>query len=144
ISSTPGEGSTFAFTIPVNKPEAIASRYAQRINESDEVSPLTLLRVSPFNPSVEVEDLIEDLSAGCRSLDLVLPTSESRSIYVVGPTDQPDQWMDKLKHVIQQSAERRDQPNPINMAWLGTWPQEQAMASIVSVIHDDLEERASA
>lgn len=144
IQSTPGQGSSFGFTLPINEPEAVAARYTQRIAESDEIAPLTLLRISPFNPAVDIADVIEDLSAGCRSLDLVLPTAGHRSVYVVGPTDQPDIWMARLKKTMQQSAERRDQPNPLNMAWLGTWPQEQAITQIVSTIHDDLEERASA
>lgn len=144
ISSVPGQGSNFAFTIPVNDPEAVAGRYAQRISESDETMPLTLLCVSLFNPSVPMQDLIEDLSAGCRSMDLVLPIAGRRCVYVVGPTDQPDRWMDRLKVVIQQSADHREQPNPVKMAWLGTWSQEQAPASVVSMIHNDLEEKACA
>ena len=145
ITSELGKGSVFGFTVPANEPTQVVKQYLQRVCESDETSAVSLLRISPYNPDVQTSELVDDLTTASRSLDLLLPSGDDRTIYVIGPTDQPDLWMQRLKDATQAGGERRDQPNPLNIAWLGTWPQGSAQAPIIDLINQhDQEEKACA
>ncbi|MBX2851411.1 MAG: response regulator [Phycisphaeraceae bacterium] len=145
ITSELGKGSMFGFTVPRNQPESVMKRYIQRMIESDEDEPMTLLRVSPYNPNISIDDLHEELAASCRSMDLLIPVPQDRSVYVIGPSEKPDRWIQTLRDAAQRSDRAREQSNPLNLTWLGTWPQQAAKEEAVALLNDpNSEEKACA
>lgn len=145
ISSEEGLGSTFAFTVPVNDPATILRHYINRIERTEEDEPLTLLEVHAFNPATTQEQMREDLSAVTRSMDLLLPGNDGKTLYAVGPSDQPDGWITKLTDGAERAGKQREKPNPLNIAWQGTWALDKAEDNILSTINrNNLEERACA
>lgn len=145
ITSVLGEGSVFGFTLPTNDPASVMKRYIQRVHASDEVDPMTLLRVTPYNPNISIDDLVEELTASCRSMDLLIPMAGRREVYVMGPTEHPDRWIQKLRDDAQRSDRAREQSNPLNIVWLGTWPQDVAIDAAINLLNNpDHEEKACA
>jgi len=145
IASEEGQGSTFAFTVPVNDTGAILRQYLNRIERTEEDEPLTLLEVHAYNPETTQEQMREDLSAVTRSMDLLLPSNDGKTLYAIGTSDQPDGWIAKLTVGAERAGKQREKPNPLNIAWQGTWSLDKAEDNILSLLSgSNNQERACA
>ena len=91
------------------------------------------------------EQMREDLSAVTRSMDLLLPSNDGKTLYAIGTSDQPDGWIAKLTVGAERAGKQREKPNPLNIAWQGTWSLDKAEDNILSIIsRSNKEERACA
>ncbi|MFI4861314.1 MAG: ATP-binding protein [Phycisphaerales bacterium JB063] len=134
IESEQGEGSTFSFTVPMADTEHVLRQYVERMSRSDDDDGLSILKIHPINPSVTIEQTQEVLCNVARSMDILMPGEDGRCLYAVGPTEQPDQWIDKLEQAAAHAGERDGVANPLHIAWVGTWKQELFVENALPVI----------
>ncbi|XAL99799.1 HAMP domain-containing sensor histidine kinase [Phycisphaeraceae bacterium D3-23] len=134
IESEQGRGSTFSFTIPMADSEHVIRQYVNRLSHSDEDDALTILKILPINPEVGIEQTQEVLCNVARSMDIFMPSEGGRVLFAIGPTEEPDRWIDRLKAAAAEAGEREGKPNPLNVMWVGTWAQEQFVENALPLI----------
>jgi signal transduction histidine kinase len=123
VISEPGAGSTFSFTLPPDRPDAILRRYLDRLEELDEgPDRLVVLRASVTDPAAGGEALRSRLVAVCHPMDIALTVNRNGTVVLVGSTAEPDRWMERLQEAVSST----DGPSPavagLNLRCLGCWP----------------------
>lgn len=136
IRSTPGEGSTFSFTLPPNDPEIVISRYLEHVGrlENAPSTPFSLLHAAPTNGCPTAEQIRHRLAGQCRSLDLVVPAVDGRSVLLIGPSEQPDDWIARLGEELEAMRSESDDEHfqPVDLSWVGTWSFPQQREKIIA------------
>jgi len=78
------------------------------------------------------------VASQCQSLDLVVPAVDGHSVLLIGPAEEPDQWLSRLNEHL---ADMRDETGnaqlpPVELKWMGTWAypkeREKIMAATVN------------
>ncbi|MBT8484561.1 MAG: hybrid sensor histidine kinase/response regulator [Phycisphaerales bacterium] len=100
VDSTPGEGSTFSFTLPADDPELVVTRYFERLAELEETRPrIAVLNVTPTETQADLEEIRRFVAQACYHTDLVMaaPTRRPVGVVAAGLTDDPDGWIDRIQ-----------------------------------------------
>jgi hypothetical protein len=134
IDSTPGKGSTFSFTLPVQDPEHLMGRYARQIREAQVHEDLAIVRIQPVHPDCDAEQARQVLCNACRSLDLLLPAADGRTIIAVGPYDAPDQWLGRMKEIWQRGAPEPFAKSSLVLEWQGNYPLSAVADHVVRLL----------
>jgi len=140
VRSAPGEGSTFSFTLPPNDPEIVVARYLEHVGRLEQrpSTSFSLLHATPANGATSAEDIRKQVASQCQSLDLVVPAVDGHSVLLIGPAEEPDQWLSRLNEHL---ADMRDETGnaqlpPVELKWMGTWAypkeREKIMAATVN------------
>lgn len=137
ITTAREEGSTFAFILPYYEPIHVINRYAEYIaNDMDEVD-LTVLQVRPADDRVTTSQLRQFLTVNTRSMDFVLEMADETALVVLGPTNQPDQWIASLNAKWASWAVAEALPD-LNIRWHGTWECPAMKDALVASVSDRL------
>lgn len=96
IDSTPGEGSTFAFTLPINNASSVIESVAALTKLRDPAAHLSVLKITSTQPPQDIHALISRVAAMCYSTDVLRPAPDGRSLIAIGDTRTPDAWRDRL------------------------------------------------
>jgi hypothetical protein len=139
VISSPGEGSTFSFTLPPNDPRIVLKGFVDYLRLIPErAGTIALLSVERRLPH-DIDDNVRDfLSATLQPADLVLDGPRERCFLLLGHTDNLDAWVERMRRAAANFALQLDPPNahdPIHIEILGAWPwpaaEEQAVARMM-------------
>jgi len=73
------------------------------------------------------------LSSSCYPTDLVLPSSDGQSCYVIGETTEPDPWRNKILSLYSKKNDQAS-PNALEVSLLGMWPLDEAREAIIGLL----------
>jgi signal transduction histidine kinase len=136
VVSSPGQGSTFSFTLPPHDPRIVLQRFMDYLRLSPRrlgmIGLLSIERRLPHNIDDNVRDF---LTAMLQPADLVLDGPRESSFLLLGHTDDLNAWVERMKKAAAKFASQLDPPNthdPMQINVLGSWPwpaaEEQVMA----------------
>ena len=112
VQSEQGQGSTFSFTLPVNKRSVILRRYFDRFEELSELPQnMAILQVKPDEPSADLEEIKRFLTSECFPMDLVLIADDQGAVYVFGSSIEPKLWVEKLEKARMAKIQDRPKDN---------------------------------
>jgi len=135
VVSSPGQGSTFSFTLPPGDPRTVLQTYMDYLRGLPKREG-TLGLLSAQRPSGDgLDENIRDfLTATLQPTDLVLDGPRERSFLLVGYTDDLSAWVDRLRKAAAKFESQLVSPTgrePIHIDVLGAWPwpaaEQQAM-----------------
>ncbi|MEZ6235733.1 MAG: ATP-binding protein [Phycisphaerales bacterium] len=131
VSSEPGKGSRFSFTMPTSDAGAIVDAFVARASERSPKGRLTALRLTPA-PGDTREALGTFLASATHATDLQMPAPDGRSIILLGETTEPDAWRDRLLRMDEQrrSDERLDHHGAPSIEHAGAWTPRSAREAI--------------
>ena len=139
VVSSPGQGSTFSFTLPSNDPRIVLERYMNYLHLLPKrVGTIGLLRVEPHSSHGTDENIRDLLTATLQPTDLILDGPREGSFLLVGYTDDLGGWVERMRKAAMKFASQLDTSNvhdPIQIDVIGTWPwpaqEEKAMAHMM-------------
>ncbi len=149
IQSKRGEGCTFSFSMPCCDPQNILTHYQQVMRDHFGSTPICLLRVTPQGRA-DMEALRRALSSISHPMDLVLPTMDQRHVLLLGSSDQPDHWIQRLSHDYQRlldppklAATRRASSTdpklaPIQIEYIKSWQRAGWSRAMTGQVHQML------
>lgn len=141
ITSQLGEGSTFSFTLPIADPEHVLNCYLKRIDESEVLSQISVLRIEAVHPDASAEALRSALAGSCQSMDLLLCSKDGRSLIAIGPTEEPDRWMQRLSESWSMTGPIETSKAPLQMEWLGSWSIQKVRDYALPIVMRSLMEQ---
>lgn len=97
IQSEPGKGSTFAFSIPVSRHDAIIRAYIESLTAIHCDNGISLLKFTCDDPKQTGESLRQFISSTTHASDLVLQMQSDSTVMLVGPSDKPMVWGGRLQ-----------------------------------------------
>jgi PAS domain S-box-containing protein len=139
VVSSPGQGSTFSFTLPPNNPHVVLRRYMDYLHLLPKcVGTIGLLSVECRARDGIGECIRDFLSVSLQPTDLVLDGPRKNSFRLVGLTNNLGGWVERMKKAASKFSLRRDAAialDPIQIDVLGAWPwpneQNQAITRII-------------
>lgn len=142
VESKRGEGSTFSFTLPTCDLEQVVRRYAQTIDDHLPDTMLCLLRAGQRDPG-SAEAAAAALSKLSYPMDLVIPTTAGDAVLLLGASEQPDRWIERIDADYKRAAHRRretdQQPLPtLELTWVRSWPPSKQRKTMPLQVHDML------
>jgi hypothetical protein len=96
VQSELGKGSTFDFQLPGCDLSRILSCYIESINALDNEGDLYVLQIRAAGSS-DVSMLRRMVSSCCYPMDLVLESTEEKCVNVVGVSNDPAAWTDRIR-----------------------------------------------
>ena len=136
VDNQPGQGCTIAFTLPVHTTSSILNAFLKTCERRSADTILTVIRVVPARSEAAPNSVRNRITAATRATDIVLPTLEDRSIIVVGETDNPKSWIERMRLDIGNSikSDPKTKPCVFRSEIIGTWSIEDALQGISSDI----------
>jgi len=137
VTSEPGKGSTFSFTLPTNEPAAIMERYfVQLAKDSRPQDRLAALRVSAEDAKLGHEDVHTFLTGICYPMDLVLDSEDGTFLLALGLTPDPDLWIQRLRSTwADMVPDNPDEPKrEIRVEHIDSWSYRQERESVMSFL----------
>lgn len=144
IESKQGEGSTFAFTLPIDDKATILDRYARQLCEHDAGVQLGVLRMSHSDSEIDLETMRGFMTSQCQSMDLVLVDEESRSLLLFGQTDDTEAWAERLKESWGKAEMSKDVKGSLTIRNLGMWDHASLRNFALSRLFNHMEGRLNA
>ena len=109
VVSSPGQGSTFSFTLPPNDPRIVLEAYTGYLRQLPKrVGTIGLLRVERGSPHGSDESVHNFLTATLQPADLVLRRPQDPSFLLVGYTDDLAGWVERMKKAAAKFASQLD------------------------------------
>lgn len=130
--SDPGEGSTFAFTIPICEPHAVVSAALQRISQASPSSSVGAILVHAGSASTP--KIMQKLARRSRSFDVQIPVLDGSRILVFGPTGDLKCWAARLSAELC-GAFGAAFPSA-NVEPVGVWPIDEARDHLNTLLPD--------
>lgn len=128
VSSTEGEGSTFSFTLPLNRPSEITRRFLDRLAVTqDGPAVVSAVRVTLQEPQRDttVSDIERFFVYVLRQNDLIFPLANQQWLLLVSaPSIALDDFFNRLKQqreLINRNRPRGPLPD-FDLSVEGTWP----------------------
>jgi signal transduction histidine kinase len=142
VVSSPGQGSTFSFTLPPNDPQIVLKGFVDYLRLVPErVGTLALLSVERRLPHYIDDNVHDFLSATLQPADLVLDGPREGSFLLLGYTDNLDAWVERMRKAAASFASQLDPPNAhgaLHIEVLGAWPwpasEQQAVARMMEAL----------
>jgi len=136
VESVLDEGSTFSFTMPVNERSAILGAFLRRLRAFDPNAHLCAMSVKREADTQSIQELRSDLAGLTQSMDLVLPAPNDACLIVVGESNRPDEWKERLVSVDEQHRSRAlgPDPGPLAIRLLGQWPVRAATEPLEALL----------
>lgn len=138
VESTPGEGSTFSFTLPPCRVDAVLQQFLGTLAASatEDQAIAVIAGRSPSDPPAR-EQTVRDLRDLCRTTDLVLPARDGVRAIVIGLSHQPDagqRWIHRVRETA--SAGNEDLPTslPLELQVIGEWDPSEASEVLQAVL----------
>lgn len=134
VQSAAGRGSTFSFTLPIDRPHAILDCYLNGIRRRAPETSVSVLRVNRDAPSADEGKLRSFLASATYPGDIALGCLDGRSLILVGETIESDRWRERLLRYDQEERQShgKDVPAALRAERIGTWPLDDARTHIVS------------
>lgn len=138
VSSQLGEGSTFSFSLPANKPEAIIRAAVAHARAESQQPFLSICRVSCAGLHRDVDQIQSIIAGVCRPFDLLFADRKDGSVLLIGETSQPERWRDRLLQVKLDSNDSAEAGavERLSVDVVGRWPADYAAGPIVSLLSD--------
>jgi signal transduction histidine kinase len=144
LVSSPGQGSTFSFTLPPNDPRIVLEGYMNYLRLLPKrVGTIGILSVECQSPHGMNDNIRDLLTATLQPTDLVLDGPRECSFLLVGYTDDLCGWVKRMRKAAAKFASQLDPSNtrdPIHIDVLGDWPwpaaERQAMAGMMAEFSD--------
>ena len=109
VVSSPGQGSTFSFTLPPDDPRAVLPGYMDYLRQLPKrIGTIGLLRVERGSPLGTDENVHDFLTATLQPADLVLHRPQDRSFLLVGYTDDLAGWVERMRKAATKFASQSD------------------------------------
>lgn len=138
IDSTVGEGSTFSFTLPSADPEQVLHCYTRRIEQYEPYADVGVMRIQTYDAKTRIEDVQQVLSQACQSMDLLISSCDGRSLMALGPTEKPDNWIERMQQAWAMGSTGGQPPPPLHIEWMGSWPVRRLTEYAVPLITKNL------
>jgi hypothetical protein len=140
VVSSPGQGSTFSFTLPPNNSQVVLQRYMDYLHLLPKrVGTIGLLSVECRSPDGIGECIRDFLSVSLQPTDLVLDGPRDNSFRLVGLTNNLGGWVERMKKAASKFSLRPDSAaplDPIQIDVLGAWPwpneEHQAITRMIA------------
>lgn len=140
VQSKLGEGSSFSFTLPCNQTEHILDRYLKVVTQTDPDVRLTVLHITPRgNPVFDAELVRQSLVSHSHSFDLVMQADDAHSLVLIGPTSEPEQWVQALKKHFEASRSGMQIDRAVfdmDVRWVGTWSDAKLIDAVSACASD--------
>ena len=140
IESTPGKGSSFLFTLPRYDWREIVERYLSLLHGAKSDLGVSGLEVTLAEHDGSLDNVRGFLASACRPEDLILGDGEGTRLILLGQTDSPEDWAERLRETRVQSMKRDsllDIPE-IQIAVVNVWRCPVENEKIVSWVLDEL------
>lgn len=122
VESELGVGSTFSFTVPVFDPAVIVERFLQNIAHLRGDTHVTVLQAGFDAAESSTEQLRARLASICYPTDVVIPAMDGSGVVLIGITNEPDRWIQRLTAALGSRSHVADQPpGEIDIRWVGSW-----------------------
>ncbi|GAB5496050.1 MAG: hypothetical protein Phyf2KO_11300 [Phycisphaerales bacterium] len=136
-TSTPGQGSTFYFTLPPATLEAVLESYVNQVSASCDEATVAAICAKDREIN-EPGELLHSLSAHSHAMDLVLPSRQPGVGYLIGETTDVSAWVDRLQQAMQGSSGRAIELSPVGAWSVGTTLESiQELAGELQLEHSD-------
>ena len=135
VESAVGSGSTFFFRLPPAEPDVVVNRYTDIIRDVFDAEPISVLRVTAAT-GVDAGDIRELLAGCCYPMDLVVESSDRRSVMLAGMTREPERWFRRLSGIVPATAAE-------SIRVLGTWHVDEAADHVREALAIHPKERAA-
>ena len=136
IWSTLGEGSVFAFTVPVDEPDCIIGAFMRKVEERAEDAPVVALCAHTDSHLCGSTSLSEYLASICYGDDLVLQLPERDSVVLLGQTPNHKQWVRRLQDAHEsRCVDSGETPvKPLGIDVIGMWHTDEDASGICRAV----------
>lgn len=139
LSSEPGRGSTFSFTLPANDPSRIVCGYLHHILPMGLEGSAAALQISA-GPSWEPGELRSWLASVSPAVDLIVEQEDARTVRMLGVWENPAERMRQIQQAAAHRAQRMRRPtDPIRAHLIDQWPGQEAIMKLAHVLCECLE-----
>jgi len=133
VTSEPGKGSTFSFTLPPNDPAEVMRRHMDYLAVTASLSSLAAIRVSYASADGMNSELRGFIASAINPLDLILDSPKGSSLLIVGATADPGRFTERLRMAMESLQGRYGGPGSvdgIHVEHIGAWhyPAEEQNA----------------
>jgi len=124
VHSTPGAGSTFAFTLPSSDPASILEHYVRTAAAARTSSALTILAIELPGVDDPRERLWSFVASAAAPMDLLLPGPNAGTLHLCGLTVDAREWEQRLRAAATRhfGFEHADVLRRLVIRSAGTWP----------------------
>jgi len=141
--STPGKGSSFLFTLPRYDWSEIVESYLYLLPDAEGDSVVSGLEVALAEHDGSLDFVHGFLTSACRPADLILGDRETERLILLGQTDTPADWAERLREIRVQSM--KSDPllriPEIRIAVVGMWHCPAENDKIASRVLEELSGR---
>ncbi|MFK7959636.1 MAG: ATP-binding protein [Phycisphaerales bacterium] len=136
VTSTPGQGSTFSFTVPRDTPEAMVRSFMQLGRLRPTTGGVAVLEISNIGIDLSLDELSAHIAAVAHPADLVLSSPVRDSILLVGDAGDVLGWIHRLNRGLRDLAQRVADIDlaPLSPSHLGTWTIDDAQPRLLGVL----------
>ncbi len=143
VESTPGEGSSFFFALPRYDWREIVDRYLHLLRGAKNGVGVSGLQVTLAEHDGSLDSVHGFLASACRPEDLILGDGEEAGLILLGQTDTPQDWAERIRETRVQYMKRDSMLHipEIQIAVVNTWRCPVENKDIVSWVLDELTRR---
>ena len=143
IESTPGKGSSFFFALPRYDWREIVERYLYLLLDAEGDSVVSGLEVTLAEHDGSLDYVHGFLASACRPADLILGDIEGDRLILLGQTDTPADWAERLREIRVQSMKNDSllRIPEIRIAVVGMWRCPAENDKIASRVLEELSGR---
>ena len=99
VTSEPGVGSTFSFTLPPVTRGSIIARVVEITGDR----PISALTARLTDDDGDVEAVRDFLASSCYPMDIAVTDHDERGVTLLGVTSEPEQWVARLQAIVNEA-----------------------------------------
>jgi len=139
LASEKGRGSTFYFTLPVNRPKVILRAYQDQVMPLKQAGRPAMLRLTA-GPNWKPGQLRSWLASVISATNLILEDARGRSVAVVGIWEDLDAKIKSIQKAARERAQRLSKPDDrIRIKILEQWERNTPYRILTAEMNDCLE-----
>ncbi|MBX2851878.1 MAG: response regulator [Phycisphaeraceae bacterium] len=125
-------------TLPTADPQHILQKYIRRVVDAAPDAGLAAFQITTVGGNNVTDPMVRAITKSCNSMDLLLPAADGKSLFVIGLSNRPDDWVERMNECWTMAYPDDSAINRLKISWLGSWPAQQLPESCFPLIERSL------